>query len=98
MGREAGYWAEREAYTGSRTNFIFRTLCPQEPGLMPEALKTCFLRATLYTVRKPYNNPMSVEHAYVVIMAGGSGTRLWPLSRKNKPKQFQALLSDKNMI
>lgn len=25
---------------------------------------------------------------FVVIMAGGSGTRLWPLSRENKPKQF----------
>jgi len=25
---------------------------------------------------------------YVVIMAGGSGTRLWPLSRKIRPKQF----------
>jgi mannose-1-phosphate guanylyltransferase len=26
-----------------------------------------------------------------VIMAGGSGTRLWPLSRSNYPKQFLAL-------
>ncbi|MFZ5442474.1 MAG: sugar phosphate nucleotidyltransferase, partial [Myxococcota bacterium] len=25
---------------------------------------------------------------YPVIMAGGSGTRFWPLSRSNKPKQF----------
>lgn len=31
-------------------------------------------------------------------MAGGSGTRLWPLSRKNKPKQFQKLLGDKTML
>ena len=28
-----------------------------------------------------------VEHAYAVIMAGGGGTRLWPLSRKSQPKQ-----------
>ena len=26
-----------------------------------------------------------------VIMAGGSGTRLWPLSRASHPKQFLAL-------
>lgn len=31
-------------------------------------------------------------------MAGGSGTRLWPLSRKNHPKQFQALVSDKTLL
>ena len=25
---------------------------------------------------------------YCIIMAGGVGTRFWPLSRQNKPKQF----------
>lgn len=35
---------------------------------------------------------------YIVIMAGGSGTRLWPLSRKTEPKQFQAFTSEKTMI
>lgn len=29
---------------------------------------------------------------YIVIMAGGGGTRLWPHSRRNKPKQFLPLL------
>ncbi len=29
-----------------------------------------------------------------VIMAGGAGTRLWPLSRDSMPKQFIALLED----
>ncbi|HLB51268.1 MAG TPA: sugar phosphate nucleotidyltransferase [Patescibacteria group bacterium] len=33
------------------------------------------------------------NHLYAVIMAGGSGTRLWPLSRKEKPKQFHKLTS-----
>jgi mannose-1-phosphate guanylyltransferase len=33
-----------------------------------------------------------------VIMAGGSGERFWPLSRKRKPKQLLKLLSDKTMI
>lgn len=42
---------------------------------------------------------MSHEKSYnVVIMAGGSGTRLWPLSRKDHPKQFQKLLSKKTML
>ncbi len=31
---------------------------------------------------------------YPVIMAGGSGTRFWPLSRKNRPKQFLALAGE----
>jgi mannose-1-phosphate guanylyltransferase len=33
-----------------------------------------------------------------VIMAGGSGERFWPLSRKRKPKQLLALESDKMML
>ena len=35
-----------------------------------------------------------MNNHYVVIMAGGSGTRLWPLSRKDNPKQFQNLTSE----
>lgn len=31
-------------------------------------------------------------------MAGGIGTRLWPLSRIKKPKQFQAFISEKTLI
>jgi mannose-1-phosphate guanylyltransferase/mannose-6-phosphate isomerase len=33
-----------------------------------------------------------------VIMAGGSGTRLWPLSRKGRPKQFQPLVTERSML
>lgn len=35
---------------------------------------------------------------YSVILCGGSGTRLWPLSRKNYPKQFLRLYSDKSLL
>jgi len=34
----------------------------------------------------------------VLILAGGKGTRLWPLSREHKPKQFQKLLGEKTML
>ncbi|MFA6475351.1 MAG: sugar phosphate nucleotidyltransferase [Patescibacteria group bacterium] len=35
---------------------------------------------------------------YVVIRAGGVGTRLWPISRNRKPKQLHALTSSKTML
>ena len=35
---------------------------------------------------------------YPVILSGGSGTRLWPLSRAALPKQLLALVSDKTML
>ena len=33
-----------------------------------------------------------------VVMSGGAGTRLWPLSTEAQPKQFHRLTSDKTMI
>ena len=35
---------------------------------------------------------------YAVIMAGGSGTRFWPMSRQNRPKQLLRLLSGQPLI
>jgi mannose-1-phosphate guanylyltransferase len=35
---------------------------------------------------------------YALIMAGGSGTRLWPLSRENRPKQSLNLLGGRTMF
>ncbi|MCK5226446.1 MAG: hypothetical protein KAQ89_06970, partial [Planctomycetes bacterium] len=29
---------------------------------------------------------------YVVVMAGGTGKRLWPLSRKKRPKQVLKII------
>lgn len=34
----------------------------------------------------------------VIIFAGGVGTRLWPLSRKNTPKQFEKIVGDQSML
>ena len=33
-----------------------------------------------------------------VILAGGSGTRLWPLSRKNYPKPYISLIGNKTLL
>jgi len=33
-----------------------------------------------------------------VILCGGSGTRLWPLSRRSMPKQFAALLGESSLL
>ncbi|HET9589327.1 MAG TPA: sugar phosphate nucleotidyltransferase [Anaerolineales bacterium] len=39
-----------------------------------------------------------MEHTYAVIMAGGGGTRLWPVSRKEKPKQLLSLLGKETLF
>jgi mannose-1-phosphate guanylyltransferase len=38
------------------------------------------------------------ENLYAVIMAGGSGTRFWPLSRRKAPKQLHAIVGDRPLI
>lgn len=35
---------------------------------------------------------------YVLILCGGSGTRLWPLSRRNYPKQFLKIYSEQSLL
>lgn len=35
---------------------------------------------------------------YIVILAGGSGTRFWPLSRKRTPKQLMSVFGGKSML
>lgn len=34
----------------------------------------------------------------IVIMAGGQGTRLWPLSRRKTPKQFLSLITESSLL
>jgi mannose-1-phosphate guanylyltransferase len=38
------------------------------------------------------------KHFYAVIMAGGGGTRLWPLSRQDRPKQMLPLISSQTLF
>ena len=39
-----------------------------------------------------------MSNFYAVIMAGGYGERFWPLSTKDKPKQFINLINDQSLI
>ena len=41
-------------------------------------------------------NPL--DHTYAVILAGGGGTRLWPKSRNQTPKQFLKLVGKDSML
>ena len=41
---------------------------------------------------------MSEVPVYIVIMAGGRGTRFWPRSRQAEPKQLLDILSKRTMI
>ena len=46
-------------------------------------------------------NSISIEKNKLilpVVLCGGSGTRLWPLSRKSLPKQFVPLLNNKSLL
>lgn len=38
------------------------------------------------------------KHFYAVIMAGGGGTRLWPLSRKKTPKQMVKIFGEETLF
>lgn len=40
----------------------------------------------------------AMTSVYPIIMSGGSGSRLWPVSREHYPKQFLPLCSDRSMI
>jgi len=39
-----------------------------------------------------------MENITPVLLAGGSGTRLWPISRKDKPKQFRKILNKNTLF
>lgn len=38
------------------------------------------------------------DHYYALILAGGGGTRLWPMSRRDRPKQMLSLVEEHSMF
>jgi hypothetical protein len=69
------------------------------PGTRESALQRAADKAGSSCDRDPHRDvlaariPAMAARFYPVILSGGSGTRLWPMSRKLLPKQFLALLS-----
>jgi mannose-1-phosphate guanylyltransferase/mannose-6-phosphate isomerase len=41
---------------------------------------------------------MAMNKIYPILLAGGSGSRLWPLSRKTYPKQFLNLINERSLF
>ena len=41
---------------------------------------------------------MLADNCYAVVMAGGAGTRLWPLSSKDKPKHFLKIFDGESPV
>jgi len=39
-----------------------------------------------------------MNHTYAIILAGGGGTRLWPISRKEHPKHVLPLLGKRTLF
>jgi len=63
-------------------------------------LSTILLFLFLLNPNKSFSKESSMDYknVYFVILAGGSGTRLWPISRKEKPKQFIPVGDKKTLI
>jgi len=58
--------------------------------MLCSGLYTTTLRAGFYNA--------AMSSFWAVVMAGGSGTRFWPMSRANRPKQLLPLLGPASMI
>lgn len=46
----------------------------------------------------PTTDPGQEPRLWAVVMAGGSGTRFWPASRRARPKQFLRVVGDRSLL
>ncbi len=72
---------------------------PGHPFRQEETLDTCGAAGTMVralgvrSAQLPMSNPL-----YALVLAGGSGTRFWPLSRRTTPKQLLRLFSEETLL
>ena len=73
---------------------------PSTTSAMPATRNKVHLMLDAPELSSHYFSGPPVDHHVVqpVILCGGSGTRLWPLSRKSFPKQFVPLIGDKSLL
>ena len=55
------------------------------------------LKSFLSKVLNRTSNNSYKDHLYALIIVGGGGTRLWPVSRVRQPKQFLKLFNDRTL-
>ncbi len=66
-------------------------------GVLP--LAAANVSIPLADAESPIFQATSVAHeVYGVILAGGIGERLWPLSRQDRPKQFLPLIGERSLL
>ena len=66
-----------------------------------ESIENALIRHDTYRtiIRNLINgHSFMIKNCYSVIIAGGKGTRFWPLSRAERPKQLLKILSKKSLI
>jgi len=78
------------AWVGANAGLVFCRAIGYEGGKGP--------RAALFVKYRKVTLMAKDAAIYPVILCGGSGTRLWPASRKSYPKQFSALTGDESLF
>ena len=63
-------------------------------GAFPKAL--CFELTFVPSAEVPAEDRLMSAQIIPVIMCGGAGTRLWPVSRESMPKQFVPLIGERS--
>jgi mannose-1-phosphate guanylyltransferase len=94
--RQADRWPK--ALRG-RIHSTHKALAPmKDPGGQPESAGRLYSQPESANRRNARGGGRMAGEMFAVILAGGSGTRLWPLSRQSRPKQMLRLLGERTMF